>query len=315
MEDYKFGVVGVGPIGGIMASHLANAGHSVTLIDILKDHLDEIKRNGLTLTGVKDINVTIPKENLCYSIDEMQGKKFDVVFISVKASILPKILPMLKKVSKPGTTYISLQNGLDAEDLIAGVFGKENTLRIVVNYAGSLVANGQVKMTFFNAPNYIGMIDSAAEKKARTLAEIITAADLETAFTKDIKKHEWEKIILNAALSPVCALTRRTMRQMMEFKDTRGLAEAILREGIQVAEANGIYFKPDFLKFGMGYLDKAGHHKTSMHVDIEKGSPTEISFINDKIVEYGKLKGVPTPYNSTIVSLIRGSELPEYSGE
>jgi 2-dehydropantoate 2-reductase len=104
------------------------------------------------------------------------------------------------------------------------------------------------------------------------------------------------------------------MKQMMEFKDTRNLAEAILREGIEVAAANGVYFKPDFLKFCMDYLDKAGHHRTSMHVDIEKKNPTEISFINDKIVKYGKTKGVPTPINSTIVSLIRGSELPEYIG-
>jgi 2-dehydropantoate 2-reductase len=203
---------------------------------------------------------------------------------------------------------------LDNEDLIADAFGKENTLRIVVNYAGNLIENGKVHMSFFNAPNYIGMIDSKAKEKAETLAEIITKADLETEFTPEIRKYEWEKIILNAALSPVCALTRRTMKQMMEFEDTRNLAEAILREGIEVAAANGVHFKPDFLKFCMGYLDKAGHHRTSMHVDIEKKNPTEISFINDKIVQYGKAKGIPTPINSTIVSLIRGSELPEYIG-
>lgn len=315
MVEYKFGVIGVGPIGGIMASHLTNAGQNVILIDILKEHIDEIKRNGLTLTGIKDFNIKIPEENLCYSIDEMQDKEIDFIFLSVKASILPKILPTLKKDTKKGTTVISLQNGLDAEDLIADYFGKENTLRIVVNYAGSLVANGTVKMTFFNAPNYVGSIDSSAEKKAKILADIITTSDLETVFTTEIKKQEWEKIILNSALSPVCALTRKTMKQMMELQDTRRLAVAILREGIEVAEANGIYFKSDFLKYGMNYLDKAGHHKTSMHVDIERGTPTEISFINDKIVEYGKLKGIPTPYNSTIVSLIRGLELPEYSGE
>ena len=221
---------------------------------------------------------------------------------------------MLKTVAKPDMTFISLQNGLDNEDLIADAFGKDNTLRIVVNYAGNLIDNGKVRMSFFNAPNHIGMIDPKAEKKARALADVITAADLETAFTPDIKKYEWEKIILNAALSPVCALTRRTMKQMMEFEDTRALAEKVLREGIEVAAANGINFKPDFLKFCMGYLDKAGHHRTSMHVDIEKRNPTEIGFINDKIVKYGKVKGISTPVNSTIVSLIRGSELPEYIG-
>ena len=314
MVEYKFGIVGAGPVGSIMAVHLAKAKHNVTLVDILKPHLDEIKKGGLSVTGFKEINVTFPGENLCYNIEEMSGKDLDVVFISVKASVLSHVLPMLKNIAKPDTAFISLQNGLDNEDLIAEVFGKENTLRIVVNYAGNLIDNGKVRMSFFNAPNYIGIIDPKAEKKARKLAEVITSADLETVFTPEIKKYEWEKIILNAALSPVCALTRRTMKQMMEFKETRGLAEAILREGIEVAAANGIHFKPNFLEFCMGYLDKAGHHRTSMHVDIEKRNPTEIDFINDKIVKYGKAKGIPTPYNSTIVSLIKGSELPEYIG-
>ncbi|UCF11661.1 MAG: 2-dehydropantoate 2-reductase [Thermoplasmatales archaeon] len=312
MDEYNFGIVGIGPIGSIMATHLVKAGHNVTLVDILKDHLDEIKKNGLILIGFKEMKVSFPGESICYSIDEMRGRNIDVVFISVKASILPKVLPMLKKVTMPGTTFVSLQNGLDAEDFIADFFGKENTLRIVVNYAGSIIDNGKVKMSFFNAPNYIGMIDPSAEEKAKKLAEIITSADLETAFTTEIKKYEWEKTILNTALSPVCALTRRTMKQMMEFEETRDLVEAILREGIEVAEANDIYFDSGFLEHCIGYLNKAGHHKTSMHVDIERGSPTEIGFINGKIVKYGKLKGIPTPYNSTIVSLIRGSELPEY---
>jgi len=314
MEEYRFGVIGVGPIGSIMAAHLAKAGHNVTLVDILKDHLDEIRRSGLTITGFKEMNVSFPGENLCHSIDEMRGREIDAIFISVKASILPKILPMLKNVAKPGTIFVSLQNGLDAEDLIADVFGKGNTLRIVVNYAGNLIDNGKVRMSFFNAPNYIGTIDPTAEEKAGTLAEVITAADLETAFTPEIKKYEWEKTILNTALSPVCALTRRTMKQMMELEETRELVEEILREGIEVAEANGIHFESGFLEHCMGYLDNAGHHKTSMHVDLERGSPTEIGFLNGKIVEYGKLKGIPTPYNSTIVSLIRGSEILEYIG-
>ncbi len=314
MVEYGFGIIGAGPIGSIMAAHLASAGHSVTLIDILRDHLDEIKRSGLTITGFKEMNVPFPQENLCYSIDEMGDRDIDVVFVSVKASILPKILPMLKKVTKPDTTFISLQNGQDTEDVIADVFGKENTLRIVVNYAGNIIANGKVRLSFFNAPNYIGMITASAEEKARTLAEVITASDLETAFTPDIKKYEWEKTILNAALSPVCALTRRTMKQMMEFKETRALVEAVLREGIEVAAANDIHFEAGFLEHCMAYLDNAGHHKTSMHVDIERGSPTEIDFINGKIVKYGRMKGIATPYNSTIVSLIKGAELPEHIG-
>lgn len=314
MDKIKFGIVGAGPVGSIMGAHLAKAGHNVTLVDILKPHLDEIINNGLSITGFKSMKAFFPKKNICYGINEMKDKKLDVVFISVKASLLLQVLPMLRIAAKDNTIFISLQNGLDNEELIADVFGKENTLRIVVNYAGNLIDNGKVRMSFFNAPNYIGMIDSKAEKNARKFADILTDAELETVFTPNIKKFEWEKIILNAALSPVCALTRRTMKQMMEFKDTRNLAEGVLSEGIAVAEANGIKFKPDFLNYCMRYLDKAGHHRTSMHVDIEKKNPTEIDFINKKIVKYGRAKRIATPINSTIVSLIKGAELPEYIG-
>jgi len=313
-KKMKFAIIGAGPIGGIMGAYLANAGHCVTLVDIQKDHLDEIRRKCLKITGITDMKVPFQEENLCLGIEDLAGREIDAVFISVKASIMPRILPLIEKIVPVVTCLISLQNGLDTEEAIAEIFGKENTLRIVVNYAGNLVGNGTVKLSFFNSPNYIGTIDAAADEHARELAQVITDAGLETVFSKEIKKHEWTKTILNAALSPVCALTRRTMKQMMQLIDTRSLAEAILREGIEVAGANGIVYDKDFLDLCMGYLDKAGHHKTSMHVDLERRSPTEIGFLNEKIVEYGRARGIPTPYNSTIVFLIRGSELPERQG-
>lgn len=310
MNEKRYAVVGVGPVGGIMAAHLAGAGYRVFLVDVLKDHLEAIRKNGLSVTGTKEMIARFPEDNLCHSIDEMAGKDIDVVFISVKASILPKIVPMLQKVSKPGMTFVSLQNGIDTEDFIADAFGTENTLRIVINYAGNIVDNGKIRFSFFNPPNYLGMIHPDAEKNARELASAITASGLDTSFTDEIKRYEWIKAILNAALSPVCALTRRTMKQMMDLENTRHLASEILREGKEVTEACGIKIEPDFIEKGVGYLDKTGHHKTSMHVDLELGNPTEIDFINGKIVEYGRLKGVPTPVNSAIVALIKGSELP-----
>jgi len=134
MEKYKFGIIGIGPTGGIMAAHLAHAGHELVLIDKLKGHIDEIKKNGLTITNFKELNIEFSPENLCYSIEELQNKEINTLFIAVKASYLEAILPQIKKVVKPGTTLISLQNGFDTEDLIAEFFGSENAIRIVVNY-------------------------------------------------------------------------------------------------------------------------------------------------------------------------------------
>jgi ketopantoate reductase len=75
LSKYKFGIIGAGPVGSIMAAHLAKARHNVTLVDILKAHMDEIKRNGLSITGVKEIKVPFLKSNICYGIDELNKKE------------------------------------------------------------------------------------------------------------------------------------------------------------------------------------------------------------------------------------------------
>jgi 2-dehydropantoate 2-reductase len=307
VEENKYGIIGVGPTGGIMAAYLANAGHDVVLVDILKDHMDEIKKNGLMLTNYSEFTAKFPQENICYSIDELQNRDIDTLFIAVKASLLKKVLSHVKNTVNSDITIVSLQNGFDTEDLIAEYFGKENAIRVVINYAGNVLDNGIIRMSFFNPPNYIGGLISTAEEKAKKIAEILTKAGLETKFTPEIKKYEWIKCILNT-ISPICVTTRSTMKEALQFPETRKLIKEILSEGIKIARARGIDFESGFFDTCMSYLDKAGHHKVSMAADIEKGTPTEIEFLNGKIVEYGKIEGIPTPYNSVLVALIKGCE-------
>ncbi|MFX1495911.1 MAG: ketopantoate reductase family protein [Promethearchaeota archaeon] len=313
-QTFKFGIIGVGPTGGILAAHLAKAGHDVILVDVYKSHMDTIKKKGLKIVHLKEFISKFPKENICYSVDELHNKEVDTVFIAVKASRLNQVLPQIMSVIKPSTTLISLQNGFDTEELIAEYVGVENTMRVVVNYAGNLVKDGVIRMSFFNPPNYIGVLSSEAEDKAKKLAEIITSSGLDTIFTPDIKKFEWKKCILNC-ISPVCATTHTTMKQTMSFSETREICRGILYECVEVAKAKGITYEPDFLDHAMEYLDKAGHHRVSMEADINSGNPSEIDFLNGKIVEYGKIKGILTPYNKIFVSLIKGCELPPINHE
>ena len=313
-EELKIGIIGIGPTGGILAAHLAKANHNVVLIDIKKSHMDKIKENGLTLTHLKNFNVKFPTENICYSINDLKNKDIDTLFIAVKASHLEEILPQIKEIIKENTTLVSLQNGFDTEELIAEFVGQENALRVVVNYAGNVIEDGIIRFSFFNPPNYLGVLTNKAEEKAKKLAEIINSSGLETVFTQDIKKYEWTKCILNA-ISPVCVTTRTTMKQTMELQETRALCREILCEGINVARARGLDFEPDFLDKCMNYLDKAGHHRVSMEADINAGIPSEIGFLNGKIVEYGELESIPTPYNKIFVSLIKACELPPVNHE
>jgi 2-dehydropantoate 2-reductase len=307
-SEPKVAIVGAGPVGGILGAHLAHAGHYVVLCDIQKPHLDAIKEKGLSISGF--LEMTARCDRLAYSISELANfPTIDTIVVSTKASILPRIVPELKEIAQRGTRFISCQNGLDNEEYLAETFGPDHVLRIVVNYAGSQMGDGHIAMSFFNPPNYIGPMTAKSESVARQLAEMMTAAGLETQATTSIKKYEWEKVILNAALSALCALARKPMKDMMDFEPTELLVEELMREGIAVAETSGVTFDEGFLEHGIGYLKNAGYHRTSMHQDILRKIPTEIDWLNGKIVERGLAHGVKTPYNFTITALIKGLEI------
>ena len=307
-KEPKIAIVGVGPVGGILAAYLAQAGHYIVLCDVQRPHLDTIKESGLSITGFTDINAKC--ERVAYSIQDLaQFSEVDTVIIATKASILPDIVSELQSIAQPDVCYISCQNGLDNEEYLAETFGPDNVLRIVVNYAGSQMGDGNIFMSFFNPPNYIGAMTSKGEPLARLLAEMSTQAQLATEFSDDLKKYEWEKVVLNSALNPVCALTRKPMKDMMDLEYTENLVEELLREGIAVAEAAGISFDEGFMEHGVQYLKKAGYHRTSMHQDVLRKIPTEIDWISQKVVEKGHKYGVPTPYNLVISALVKGLEM------
>lgn len=307
-SEPKIAIVGVGPVGGILAAHLASAGHYIVLCDIQKPHLDVIKERGLSITGF--LEMIAKCERVAYSISELSNfPELNTIIIATKASILPRLIPEIAKIARPGMRFVSCQNGLDNEEYMAETFGRDNVLRIIVNFAGSQMGDGHITMSFFNPPNYIGPITAKSEPLAHQIAEMMSEAGLNTQFTQHVKKYEWEKVILNAALSAMCALTRKPMKDMMDFGQTELLAEELMREGIEVAEADGVRFDEGFFEHGIQYLKKAGYHRTSMHQDVLRELPTEIDWLNGRIVERGRMLGLKIPYNFTITALIKGLEM------
>lgn len=307
-SEPKIAIVGVGPVGGILGAHLALAGHYVVLCDIQKPHLDTIRERGLSITGF--LEMTARCERVAYSASELSTfPEVDTIVISTKASILPKLIPEIAVIARPGMRFVSCQNGLNNEGYLAEAFGPGSVLRIVVNYAGSQMGDGHIAMSFFNPPNYIGAVAAEGEPLARQMAEMMSQAGLDTQFTQNITKYEWEKVILNAALSAMCALTRKPMKDMMDFEQTELLVKELMREGVEVAKADGVKLDEGFLEHGIQYLRKAGYHRTSMHQDILRRLPTEIDWLNGRIVDRGRTHGLKTPYNFTITALIRGLEM------
>ena len=309
-ESMRFGIVGIGPIGGLLAAHLIKAGHQVTLIDIAHDRLKVMKEQGLQVFDPREQmagDFTVTPQFICTGLGQLTDE-VDILLIAVKTYILERLMPELKEVHTPGMKVISYQNGLDCEELLAEAVGPADVLRVVVNYAGGLKDANGLEVTFFTGSNHIGTMDPVNIPLARELAELFTAAGVRTEYTDNIKLHEWQKVALNAALAPVTALTGLTMKETMDHPHLREIVATLLQEGIDEAAQLGLEFPTGFFESGMAYLEKGGYHKPSMLIDVEAGLPTEIDALNGKIAEYGRSRNA-AHYNRTITALVKGLEV------
>jgi 2-dehydropantoate 2-reductase len=268
-----------------------------------------MKKSGIRLEQTVEKEVTV--DEACYSVSELTQFDLDLVAVAVKTPTLEKIVPLLADIATDKMYVMCVQNGLDNELEIARQLGEDKTLRFSINYAGGMASPNVVQVTFFNPPNYIAALTPRGQTIAAQVADMLSAAGLETKVSDNIRHHIWVKAILNAALSPVCAITGLTMKAVTENPLGIKLVTALIDESVRVAEAEGLKFEEGFREFCVGYLKKGGYHRPSMLVDLDNGLPTEIDFLNGRIAYYGHKHGMETPYHDTITALVRMTELSD----
>ena len=302
----KILVVGLGPIGGMFACHLKASGCSIYGLDVRKELVRAIRENGITIRGL--ISLQCHLDQVATHLDDLNERNFDYIVIAVKTPYMPEVISMLTGL-KGDFRIVVMQNGIDNEEYLAKFFSKEKVMRVVVNFAGNSISPGFIKMTFFHKPNHVGCLCGNDDcMHVKKIAALMSEAKLDTAPTTEIKKYAWRKTILVAGLAPVSAVLGMTMAEVMAMDETRYLVKLLLEESIAVAAARNYDFGDDFFEQCMKYLSTAGHHKPSMLIDIENGSPTEIEYINGKISFYGSEHDIRVPLNTYLTVLVKARE-------
>jgi len=302
---YKIGIIGLGPVGLVLAVHLKEAGCHVEICDVEKQKMNLIRNSGVKLVG--KITKTSFYDYTHSSISSLLENDLDILISAVKAYHVDSVLDQVQKRVSKDLFLLIAQNGIDIKVKYTSHFDESQILRMVINFAGNLQAPNVVNVTFFNPPNYIGSIDDSRTDISEWMSEILTQANLET-LSKDsflITNQIWQKTILNAALSPLCAISKMTMKEAMAHPDTLEIVEQIIMEAIEVAKAEELKFGDNFVKLCIRYLKNAGNHFPSLAVDLLSNKPTEIDYMNGKIVEYGKKHYIRTPLNLTFTNLVK----------
>ncbi len=306
MDDHKVAVVGVGATGAVLAAALLQNDPETILVDPKPGWGDELREKGIRASGEMTYQVAV--KNFVPSIAAMRDFSPTLIFLSTKTFHLQRVMEELRHVFSPGMKIISTHNGLGTEDVIADQFGPDAAFRMSLNYGVSLKAPGEVEVAFFNRPNFLGALTEQNRELGQRIAKALAGSGFDTEYVDDIKLFVWRKMIHKCSLASICAVTDRSIKEIMEYPPTREIADACFKEALAVSEAMGYDLGEDYIEKSMGYLVKAGAHKDSMCYDIANKTPTEIDFLGGKIVEYARARGVPTPYFETMTNLVRALE-------
>ncbi|MEH7385952.1 ketopantoate reductase family protein [Bacillus sp. JJ1521] len=302
----KICILGAGSLGSAIGGTLAEAGMEVILVNHRQEYVDAINTKGLILTdGTTDRLVKALARQKCDGIGPV-----DLLIILVKSFHTKQAIENAKGLIGDKTIVMSLQNGLGNEETIAEVIGKERILAGKTYVGGVLLGPGRVLTGTQNKYTYIGELDGSITDRVTQVAKLFSKAGLLTVVSHNIMGILWDKLLINTATGALSGITRLTYGSLYKVPEIKVCAFKAIAEGIAVARANGIVLTTEdpeeiWLKAAEGL---PADFKTSTLQSLEKGSVTEIDYINGAIVRLGKKSNIPTPVNQSLVASIKGIE-------
>lgn len=302
----KIAVLGAGALGSAIGAALTQGGHETWLLNRSPGHVDAMRRDGLRVddasgTRVVPVRATTRPEEVGVA---------DLVIVLVKSLQTEAAVRGASALLGPDTVVLSLQNGLGHEDILAAVVGRERLLAGKTYVGGVLRGPGHILSGVDGKATHIGELDGRITPRARAIAEAFSAAGLQTTVSDNIVGTMWDKLLVNVATGALTGITRLTYGQLYDEPLLAATAKAAVAEAIAVARAAGVVLsltEPE-QAWCLAAEGLAASFKTSMLQSLEKGSITEIDFINGSVVRCGQRHGVPTPVNTTLVACIKGIE-------
>jgi 2-dehydropantoate 2-reductase len=319
-------VWGAGAIGGTLGAYLARAGHDVTLVDTVSEHVAAINGSGLRISGpIATFNTRLP----AFTPGTLEGA-WDTIILATKAQHTAAAVRALLPHLSPAGCVISAQNGLN-ELTIAEVVGAARTVGAFVNFGADYLDPGSI-LYGGRGTVMVGEAFGAARVTPRVLAirDAWRDFDERAAATANIWGYLWGKEAYGAMLF-ANALTGESIADGLARSEHRGLYIAIAREILAVALARGV--RPEaFDGFDpAAYLPDApagaaaasldglvAHNRKSAksHSGIWRDlavrkRPTEVDAQLGIVIALGAEAGVSTPLTAAIAALIHQVERGE----
>jgi 2-dehydropantoate 2-reductase len=304
-------IVGAGAIGGLLGAHLARSGQDVILI-ARGPHLAAMKSRGVTVRHDGEEFTAHPE-----STDDFKAiSRAEVVFLTLKAHSVTGAAEAIGAALADGACVVGAQNGIpwwyfddrhlesvDPGGVIARNIPYGRVVGCIAYPAAEVVEPGVIEHLEGNRFT-LGEPDGSKSERVATISSMLVKAGLKAPIQTRIRNEIWLKILGNATLNPVSALTRATLAEMLGNPATRDLIRTLMEEVAAVARAVGAEV-PLSIEKRMEGAAASGEHKTSMLQDLEAGRPLEVDALLGAVVELAGGAAVPVPSLRAIYALAK----------
>lgn len=302
----KICVLGAGALGSVIGACLAEGGSDVYLVCREGAHYQALATRGLELREdgkSRTVNVKVTTD--CGEVGPV-----DLIILLVKSFDTEAAMAGAGALLGPDTVLMSLQNGLGHEEILKEIVGVDRVIAGKSYIGGLLVEPGVVLAGRHEKLTTIGELDGQISERVLRIAAEFERAGLHVKAEDNILGKMWDKLLVNVATAALCSITRLTFGELFQVPGMRECGVAAVAEGIAVAKAMGVdlavedpYEIWDGIPGGLPF-----EFKPSMLQSIEKGTVTEIDFVNGSVVHFGEKYNVPTPVNRTLVTCVKGVE-------
>ncbi len=296
-------IIGCGAIGSLYAAHLARVAEVWALVR-RRDHADALNRDGLRVSGTHNFSVSLRA-----TTDPAELPDFDLGIVATKVTQVEESMAKLGSRFDQGAV-VSAQNGLGTEEILA-----EHTRGYVIRgttfMSGTRHSDTHVQHEL-NTATWLGPFEprQAPFAVVQEIADLLVKSGLKAEALKDARPAQWSKLIFNASVNGVSALTGLPHSPHFaaeeEFADLGHLLHALIDEGKRVAAAAGIELHED--PWEMNKIGAMTNHPPSMLSDVRQHLPTEVDFLSGAIAREAQRAGVLAPLHTAIYRLIRGKE-------
>jgi 2-dehydropantoate 2-reductase len=306
-------VVGGGVIGSLYAGHLASVAE-VSVLTRRPEHAQALAEHGLTISGKNE-----RQAHVAATADPADLDNFDLAILATKATDLDDAAIRLAGRS-PHASLMTIQNGLGAEE-IAARHGDWKLISAVTFMSGVRHSDTHVEYEL-DTETWLGPFAGTGTsfEAAREVEALLRSSGLKARAFPDLRPAQWSKLIFNATVNTVAALT--DLPHVSQFA-ARGhetelghLVHELMDEGKRVAAAAAVELHEDpwemnVLAVRKGETEAAAGkyaHVPSMLEDVRSHRRTEVDFITGALVREAHRLDVPVPLHEAMYRLVKARE-------